>query len=109
MVTTLLKWISAGTLAGSLYLSPNRYCAALLLAVWTIAIAVFVHSNLAEKFLWIPVLLGLAGVFGSIVVLALPANITLTVNLATLVLFAVAVDVLKKHRPLLDVIKHRAR
>jgi hypothetical protein len=109
MVMTLLKWMSAGTFAGSLYYSPSRYCAALLLAVWAIAIVVFVHSNLAEKFLWVPVLLGLAGVFGSIVVLVLPANITLTVDLATLVLFVAAVDALKKRRPLLALIKHRAR
>ncbi len=107
MFQTVLKWICAGTFAGSLYYWPNLYCAEILLAVWILSIVVFAHSNLAEN--WIPVVLGITGVFGSIVVLALPARSTLTVDLAALALFAVAVDVLKKRKPLLAVIGHRVR
>ncbi len=109
MFQTVLKWICAGTFAGSLYYWPNLYRAEILLAVWILSIVVFAHSNLAEKFIWIPVVLGITDVFGSIVVLALPARSTLTVDLAALVLFAVAVDVLKKRKPLLAVIGHRVR
>ena len=53
---------------------------------------------MAERLLWIPVLLALAGVFGSVFVLVVPANITLAVNEAILATFLVALKVLKSNR-----------
>jgi hypothetical protein len=43
----------------------------LLLAVWVGAIAVLISVDRTEKFLWIPVLLALAGVFSSMLPLAI--------------------------------------
>jgi hypothetical protein len=108
MVMTLLKWIS-GPLVGSLYYSPDGHRTEVLIVVWTVVISVFIRSNLAEELLWIPVLLGLSGVFGSIAILAFSGNTALTVNLTTLVAFVIAVDVLKKHRCALVAMKHHAR
>jgi hypothetical protein len=80
----------------------------LLLVIWTAAIAVFVHSDLVSQFIWIPVSLGLAGVLGSIFMLALPANVIVAANVATLLLFVVSFEVLKGklHSRLISV-KHR--
>jgi hypothetical protein len=83
MLTTLLKWITGAAFLGSLFWYSARDCAALLLAVWTVAVGIFIHSNVADRLLWIPVALALAGVFGSVVVLAIPSNITLAANVAT--------------------------
>lgn len=108
MLTALLKWIAIATFLGSLFWCSARDCVALLVAVWTVAIGVFVYSNLAGRFLWIPVLLALAGVFGSILMLAVPANITLAANVATLVLFIVSLEVLKKHGSSIAFVRHHA-
>lgn len=88
MLMTLLKWTTGTAFLGSLFWCSARDCATLLLAVWMVAIGVFVYSNLADRFFWIPVLLALAGVFGSIFVLAIPGKITLAANVATLVIFS---------------------
>src|SRR5579864_5570065 len=94
MFATLLKWTVGSLLVGALlWRSASAQPAlalALLLAVWTVAIAVLAYSSLAERFLWIPVLLALAGVFGSVLVFAFPASITLAADVATLVLFIVS-------------------
>lgn len=109
MLTTLLKWITGAAFLGSLFWCSARDCTALLLAVWTLAIGVFVYSDLADRFLWIPVLLALAGVFSSILPLATSPNMALVANAATLVLFMVSLEVLKKkHRSSMALIRHRA-
>ena len=96
MLTVLVKCVSGAVFLGSLFWCPSGDCVALLLAVWTIAIAVFACSNLAERFLWVPILLALAGVFGLIFLLAIPDNITLAAEEAMLVMFAVSLALLKK-------------
>lgn len=70
----------------------------ILLVVWTAAIAVFVESDVFRRFIWIPVFLGLAGVLGSIFMLAIPANVILVANVATLAVFIVSFEVLKKRQ-----------
>lgn len=98
MFTTLLESIAGAVFLGSLFWCSSRDCVALLLIAWTLAIGAFVYSNLAERFLWIPVLLALAGVFGSVFALVVPANMTLAVNEAILATFLVALKVLKSKR-----------
>jgi hypothetical protein len=98
MLTTLLKSIASAAFLGSLFWCRASDCAVLLVAAWILAIAVFVYLNLADRFLWIPVLLALAGVFGSIFVLVVPANITLAINEAILATFMVSLEVLKSKR-----------
>jgi hypothetical protein len=109
MFITLLKWITGAAFLGSLFWCSARNCVTLLLAVWTIAIASFVYSNLKDRFLGIPVFLAAAGVFGSIFVLAIPGNITLAANVAVLVTFVVSLEVLKKkRRSSIALMRHRA-
>ncbi|HWR14794.1 MAG TPA: hypothetical protein VN577_08185 [Terriglobales bacterium] len=91
----------------SLFGYSARECAATLLAVWAVAIGVFVCSKSAEKLIWIPVLLGIAGVLGSIVVLAIPAKFTLEANVVTLALFIVSFGMLKKRHPATAVVRTR--
>ena len=99
MSAAVLKLFNDSTSLGSVVWFAARDWATLLLVIWTAAISVFVDSNFVARFLWIPISLGLAGVLGSILMLALPANLTLAANVATLVLFVVAFEVLKKRRP----------
>jgi hypothetical protein len=70
----------------------------MLLIVWTAAILVLVESDIVRRFIWIPVFLGLAGVLGTISILAIPANVILVANVATLAVFMVSFEVLKKKR-----------
>lgn len=85
-----------------------RDSVSLLLVIWTAAIAVFVDSDLVGRYLWIPVSLGLTGVLGSVSMLAVPANVILAANVATLALFVISFEILKKkHRSTLTLIKHR--
>ena len=94
---------------GSLFWCSACQCVSLLLVIWTLAIGFLAYFNLANRFLWIPVLLALAGVFGSILVLAIPADIILAANVATLVLFGVSLEVLKDKRDSsVAVLRHRA-
>ncbi|HWR15447.1 MAG TPA: hypothetical protein VN577_11510 [Terriglobales bacterium] len=80
----------------------------LLLIAWSTAIAVFAASDVTGRFIWIPVSLGLAGVMGSIIMLAIPANVMLASNIATIILFVVSLEVLKKiHRSCLASVRHR--
>jgi len=71
-----------------------------LLAMWVGAIAVLVYGNLADRFLWVPVLLAITGVFASILPLTMPSNIALVVNAATLTLFILFVQISKPKRRL---------
>jgi hypothetical protein len=108
MLTTLLKWTMGAAFLGSLFWCSARDCTTLLLAVWMVAIGVLVYSNLGHRFLWIPVLVALAGVFGSIFVIAIPGSLTLAANVATLVIFIVSVEVLKKkHRSAMALMRQR--
>jgi hypothetical protein len=107
MSATILRIFADTASLGSMLWFAARDCATLLLVVWTAAIAVFVDSNLVARFLWIPVSLGLAGVVGSLLILAIPVGITLAVNVATLVLFVVSFELLKKRRPKLALSSRR--
>jgi hypothetical protein len=71
-----------------------------LLAMWVGAIAILVYVNLADKFLWVPVLLALTGIFASILPLAMSSNIALVANAATLILFILSVQMFKPKRRL---------
>jgi len=84
--------------------------AILLLAVWIGAIAVFVNAERADKFLWLLVLLAVAGVFSSILPLTISLNVAVVENGATLILFIVLLEVLSpKHRLTMVRIRHRVR
>ena len=98
MLMTLLKWITGAAFLGSLFWCSDRACVVLLLAIWTVAIGVLVYSDLADRFLWIPVLLALAGVFSSILPLAISPNVAVVANEAILILFIVSLEVLTKRR-----------
>lgn len=72
----------------------------LLLAVWVGAIVVLIRTDRAEQFLWIPVLLALAGVFSSILPVAISPNAAAVTNGAILTLFIVSLAALgEKRRP----------
>ena len=83
--------------------------AVLLLAVWVGAITVLVKVDRADKFLWISVLLAVAGVFSSILPFAVSFNVAVVASGATLILFIVSLEVLNpKHQPVIARIRHRA-
>ncbi len=108
MLAILLKWITTAAVFGSLFFCSARDCAALLLVVWSVAIGILVCSNLGDRLLWLPVFLGLVGVFGSVFMLAIPVRINLAVNGITLAMFIVSLEILTKHgRSSLVVVKHR--
>jgi hypothetical protein len=77
MLTTLLKWIAGATFLGTLLFSSTRNCAVLLLIVWSLTIGVFVYSNRTGRFLWIPLVLALTGVFGATFAFAIPGAVAL--------------------------------
>ena len=84
--------------------------AILLLAVWAGAIAVLVNAERADKFLWLLVLLAVAGVFSSVLPLAISPEAAVFANGATLILFIVLLETLNpKHRLTFARIRHRAR
>lgn len=99
MLTMFSKWITGTVFLGSLFwFSAHDWVALLLLSTWMVAIAVLVRSDLMDRFLWIPMVIALAGVLGSVFVFAIPAGITLAVNELTLVMFVVSFEVLKKRK-----------
>ena len=106
MLTTLFTWIADATLLGSPSWCTGGYCAGVLLAVWTVGIVVLVCSNIENRFLLVPVFLAFSGVFGLIVVFAIPLAGTVAANAATFVLFIVSLEVLKKPRPAHAFTKH---
>ncbi len=107
MLTTLFKWIAGSAFLGSLFWCSGDDRAALLLAGWTIGIVVFVCSNVADRFLLVPVILAFGGVFSLIVVFAIPVTATVAANAATFVLFIVSLEVLQKRRFVHALTKHR--
>ncbi len=70
----------------------------LLLIVRTGAIGSISYITLPDKYLWISVLLALAGVFGSLLPLAITSNVALVANAATLTLFIVSLQSLRTNR-----------
>jgi len=70
----------------------------LLLIVWAGAIASISYITLPDKYLSIPVILALAGVFGALLPLAITPNIALLANAATLTLFIVSLERLSLKR-----------
>jgi hypothetical protein len=78
----------------------------LLLIVWTGSIAAFSYITLSDRHLWIPVLLPLAGVFGSLLPLAITPNIALVANAATLILLPLE-RLRPKRRRAIAVVSHR--
>jgi hypothetical protein len=81
-----------------------------LLAMWVGAIAVLVYVDLADRFLWVPVLLALTGVFASILPLVMSPNIAVVVNASTLTLFILSVQMSKLKRRLpITVMRQRRR
>jgi hypothetical protein len=81
----------------------------LLLAVWVGAITVLVYTDLAEKFLWIPVLLAVAGLFSSMLPVAVSPDVAAVANGAILLLFIVSFGLLRKNRrSSIALMRHRA-
>jgi hypothetical protein len=109
MLTTLIKWIAVAAFLVVLFRGSARDGAVLLFAAWTVAIAVFAYRNLLERFLWIPVVLALAGVFGSLFVLSFPNPASLLANETLLVMFIVSLDLLGENRRLpIPSVHHRS-
>jgi len=82
----------------------------LILAVWVGAIAVLAYLERADKFLWIPVLLAVAGVFSSILPFATSRNLAVITNGVILILFIVSLELLKtKRRISVPVLRRRSR
>jgi hypothetical protein len=110
MLTTSIKWTAVAAFLVVLFRGSARDGAVLLLAAWTVAIAAFANRNMLERFLWIPVVLALGGVFGSLFVLSFPNPVSLLANEALLVLFVVSLDVLGEDRRLaIPLVHHRSR
>jgi hypothetical protein len=84
--------------------------AVLLLAVWAGAIVILVSVERADKLLWIPVLLAVAGMFSAILPLAISFNVAVIANGATLILFMVSLEILNpEYRLTFARIRHRTR
>jgi hypothetical protein len=81
----------------------------LILAVWVSAIAVLVKVDRADNFLWIPTLLALAGVFGSMLPLLLDPNLAAVANGFILILFIASLAVLPKAPETIAMTRHVAR
>jgi hypothetical protein len=82
----------------------------LLLVVWVVSITVLITADRADKFLWLPVLLAVTGVFSSLLPLAISFNVAVAANGATLILFIVSLEVLNpRHRPVTARIRRRTR
>jgi len=109
MLTTSIKWIAVAAFFVALFRGSARDGAVLLLAAWTVAIAVFAYRNMLERFLWIPSVLALGGIFGSLFVLSFPHPISLLANEALLVMFIVSLDILGEDRRLaIPLVHHRS-
>jgi len=80
----------------------------LLLAIWVGGIAVFVSLDWPDNHLWVPVLLAVAGIFGSVLPVAVAPDIALIANAATFALFILALQRLKpRHRRAIVFVSHR--
>jgi hypothetical protein len=65
----------------------------LLLAAWVAAVVLFVYLESIDRFLWIEVVLALAGVFGAILPLVISPYKAFVINATTLILFIVSLQV----------------
>jgi hypothetical protein len=65
----------------------------LLLAAWVAAVVLFVYVESMGRFLWIEVVLALAGVFGAILPLVISPYTAFLINATTLILFIVSLQV----------------
>lgn len=81
----------------------------LTLCVWVGAVAVLVNADRADRFLWVPVLLAVAGVFSSVLPLAISPKLAVVANGAILILFIVSLGVLNTQRQIIAATRHRAR
>lgn len=79
-----------------------------ILVVWVGAIAIFAYAERAERFLWIPILIAVAGVLSSILPFATSRDIAIITNGVMLILFVVSLEVLNPRQTHI-VIRHRAR
>jgi hypothetical protein len=80
-----------------------------ILAVWVGAIAFLVNVDRADKFLWIPTLLALAGIFSSILPLALAPQTAALATAVILILFTASLAVLPKAPDTIALTRHIAR
>ena len=80
----------------------------LLLAIWVGAIAVMVSVDSRDNPLWIPVFLAVAGLFASVLPVAVDPNTALIANAATLAVFILSLKRLKpRHGRAVVLLSHR--
>ena len=80
----------------------------MLLTIWAGAIFTFVNFDFSDERLWVPVLLALVGVFGSILPLVVAPVIALVANAATMLLFVASLETLRpNHRRAVTYAHHR--
>lgn len=84
----------------------NGTLTSLLLAAWIAAIAAFSYANLADRRLWIPVFLALAGIFSSMLPLVITPKIALLTSAVILVGFIASLETLRPKRRRSRVIHH---
>jgi hypothetical protein len=98
MLTMAIRLFTGSVSAGSVLWFALRNCATLFLIMWTAAIAVFDDSDMLERFLWVPVSLGFAAMFGAVFILAIPSHVIMAFNIATLLPFMILSDAGKTKR-----------
>jgi hypothetical protein len=98
MFTRLLRWATVAAVLGSLFQCSSRGSVALLFGMWVVVIAMFGYLDMTDRFIWVPALLGVGGVFGTVIALAVPGKIPLAANVAVLLSFVISLEVLMKKR-----------
>ena len=83
--------------------------ALLILAIWVGAVVVLVYVDRADRFLWIPTLLALAGIFSSILPVTLAPHTAAVTSGVILILFIVSLAVLPRATSPAVLIRHIAR
>lgn len=81
----------------------------LILAIWVGAIVVLVNVDRADRFLWIPTLLALAGIFSSILPLTIAPYAAIVASGTVLILFIVSMAALPRATSTSALIRHIAR
>ena len=81
----------------------------LILAIWVGAIVVLINADRADRFLWIPTLLALAGLFSSILPLTIKPYTAIVASGIILILFVVSMVVLPRATSTTALIRHIAR
>lgn len=67
----------------------------LLLAAWVLAVVLFASMHLIDRLLWVQVVLGVAGVFGAILPLAISPYTAFMMNAITLGIFIISLEMFK--------------